>query len=61
MISELYDIADRINMAIIHATSPEDLVQRMKRISTELREEADETELQLAKELYDDRLYISSL
>jgi hypothetical protein len=61
MITELYDIADRINIALINALSPEDIVHRMQQLSAELRKEADEIESQLEKELYDDRLYLSSL
>jgi hypothetical protein len=61
MITELYDIADRINIALINALSPEDIVRRMQELSAELRREADAIESQLEKELYDDRLYISSL
>jgi hypothetical protein len=60
MITELYDIADRINIALINALSPEDIVYRMQQLSAELRREADEIESQLEKELYDDRLHVSA-
>lgn len=60
MITELYDIADRINIALINSLSPEDIIRRMQELSAELRREADEIESRLEKELYDDRLYVSS-